>query len=68
VPNNLSGRALVLKNSDDNVQSPTSIYKQQMVLPRVKLCKQNSSRVDVSTNNHFGNNSARKNYEQFLSK
>jgi len=69
VPDNLSGRTLVLKNSEDNAQSPTcSIYEQQMVLPRVKLYKQNPSRVDISTDNRFVNNSARKNYEQFLSK
>jgi len=67
-PDNLSGRTLVLRNSDGNVQSPTSsVYEQQMLLPRVKLYKQNSSRVDIPTDNRFVNNSARKNYEQFLS-
>lgn len=70
---NVSGRSLMLRNSDANAQLPTSsTYDPQEVqrLPRVKLLynKQNQNRVAISTDNRFVNNSARNNYEQFLSK
>lgn len=68
-PANLSGRTLILRNSDANAQLPPSSRSQMVqMLPRVRLNKQNQNRVGVSTNNHFANNSARNNYEQFLSK
>lgn len=68
VPGNQYGR--ILRHSDASAQSPTSSkFESHTVqkLPRVKLNKQNSNR-QLWTDNCYVNNSARNNYEQFLSK
>ncbi|KAL4141606.1 hypothetical protein QTP88_004221 [Uroleucon formosanum] len=70
VPANLSGRTLILRNSEANAQSPaSSTYDPQtiQILPRVKLNRQNPSRPNVPMDNRYVNNSARNNYVQFIS-
>jgi len=70
-PANLSGRTLILRNSEANAQSPaSSTYDLQtrQILPRVKLNRQNPSRPNIPMDNRYVNNSARNNYVQFISK
>lgn len=71
-PTNLPVRTLTLRKADINTQVPTSSTHDPLtthLLPRAVLRnKQNSNRPNLLSDNRFMNNSARNNYEQFLSK